>query len=130
MLRSLVLAVAVTVAVAACAPPLQTVQLVNLTPRPIEAIYVYAPGADRGAPRAQLAPNARASVQVRAGHVEVYAVGAKYQLDEHTRYRPEANGQIELRGPAEVVFYDRDARPAEVDRPNAFGIAFAPPASP
>jgi hypothetical protein len=112
---------------AACAPQLQTLELVNHTPRAIEAVYIYSPGADRGASRAQLAPNAHASVQVPAGHVEVEAVSAKYQLDEHTRDRPTASSQLELRGPSRVIFYDKDDRPTEVDRPDAFGVEFSPP---
>ncbi len=124
------------IVLASCAPQLQSLELINHTPRAIEAVYIHAPGAERGASRAQLAPNAHANVQVPAGHVEVEAVSAKYQLDEHTRDRPTASGQLELRGPAEapaggahyqVIFYDRDDRPAEVDRPDAFGIEFLPP---
>jgi hypothetical protein len=112
---------------AACAPQMQTLQLVNQTPRAIEAVYVYAPGGTRGTSRAQLAPNAQTSIQVRGGRVEVYAVSAKYQLDEHTRDRPEASQELELHGPAKVIFYDQDDRPAEVNRPDVFGIEFSPP---
>ncbi|HEY3805489.1 MAG TPA: hypothetical protein VGL61_22930 [Kofleriaceae bacterium] len=114
---------------AACAPQLQTLQLVNQTPRTIEAVYVYPPNGSRGASRAQLAPNAQTSIQVRGGRVEVYAVSAKYQLDEHTRDRPEASQELELHGPAKVIFYDQDDRPAEVNRPDVFGIEFSPPKS-
>jgi hypothetical protein len=112
---------------AACAPQMQTLELVNSTPRQIEAVYVYSPGAARGQPRAQLAPNAHASVQVPQGRVEVYAVSAKYQVDEHTRDRPEASQELEIHGPAKVIFYDQDDRPAEVSRPDVFGVEFAPP---
>jgi hypothetical protein len=112
---------------AACAPQLQTLELINRTPRAIEAVYIHAPGADRGASRAQLAPNAHASIQVPTGHVEVEAVSAKYQLDEHTRDRPTASEQLEVRGPSQVIFFDRDDRPADADRPDAFGVEFTPP---
>ena len=112
---------------AACAPQLQSLELVNRTPRAIEAIYVYPPGGNRGTSRAQLAPNAGTTIQVRGGRVEVYAVSAKYQLDEHTRDRPEASQELELHGPAKVIFYDQDDRPAEVSRPDVFGIEFSPP---
>jgi hypothetical protein len=62
---------------AACGAPMQTLELVNQTPRQIEAFYVYPHGADRGASRGQLAPNAHTSVQVKAGRIDVYAVSAK-----------------------------------------------------
>jgi site-specific DNA recombinase len=52
---------------------------------------------------------------------------AKYQLDEHTRDRPEASQQLEIHGPAKVIFYDADSRPAEVARPDVFGVEFALP---
>ena len=113
--------------VASCAAPMQTLELENRTPRQIDAVYVYAPGGARGQPRAQLAPNAHTSVQVPQGRVEVYAVSAKYQLDEHTRDVPEASQELEIRGPAKVIFYDQDDKPAEVNRPDVFGVEFAPP---
>lgn len=112
---------------ASCAAPLQTLELENRTPRPIDAVYVYAPGGARGQPRAKLAPNEHTSVRVPQGRVEVYAVSAKYQLDEHTRDVPEASQELEIHGPAKVIFYDQEDKPAEVSRPDVFGVEFAPP---
>ncbi len=106
---------------------MQTLELVNKTPRQIEAVYVYPHGGDRGASRGSLAPEARTTVQVKAGPIDVYAVGAKYQLDEHTRDRPEASEELEVRGPARVIFYDADSKPAEVARPDVFGVEFSLP---
>jgi hypothetical protein len=104
---------------------MQTLQLVNKTSRPIDAVYLYPPGAaDHGAPRAKLAPNATAQVQVKAGRVEVLAVSAKVELDEHTRDVPSASQDLEVTGPAEVVFYDNEAAPPGLDRPGVFGVAF------
>jgi hypothetical protein len=119
--------IAIAVMLAACGGPMQTLELVNQTPRPIEAFYVYPHGGDRGASRGSLAPDARTSVQVKAGRIDVYAVSAKYQLDEHTRDRPEASQELEVRGPARVIFYDADSKPAEVARPDVFGVEFSLP---
>ena len=117
------------VALAACggAAQLQTVELVNHTSRQIEAVYVHTAGTPRGASRGALAPNGVTHVQIQAGNVEVYAVSAKIQVDEHTRDVPEASQQLELRGPAKVVFYDGDDKPADLDTPGVYGIAFSIP---
>jgi hypothetical protein len=117
----------IAIALTACGAPMQSLELVNKTPRPIEAFYVYPHGGDRGASRGSLAPEARTTVQVKAGRVDVYAVSAKYQLDEHTRDRPEANQELEIHGPAKVIFYDADSRPADVSRPDVFGVEFSLP---
>lgn len=116
--------------VAACGAPMQTVQLVNRTPRPIEEIYIYPQGAaDHGKSRGALAPNASTSVQVKQGNIEVLAVSAKFQLDEHTRDRPSANVDVELKAPAQVVFFDDGHAPAEIGRPGVFGVTFQMPRS-
>ncbi|HEY1558419.1 MAG TPA: hypothetical protein VGF94_26525 [Kofleriaceae bacterium] len=113
---------------AACSAQLQTIQIENHTPRPIEQLYVHAAGSPRGASRGQLAPNATTQVQMKPGNVEVYAVSQKLQVDEHTRDVPEASQQFELRAPAKVIFYDAGAdKPAGVDRPNVYGVAFSIP---
>jgi len=115
---------------AACSAHVQTVQLVNRTPRAIEEVYIYPTGAvDHGKSRLTLAPNASASVQVPQGNIEVMAVSAKMQLDSHTRDRPSANVDVELKAPAEVVFYDEGQKPAEVGRPGVFGCSFQLPKS-
>jgi len=122
-------ALATFVVLAACGggAQLQTVELVNHTSRQIEAVYVYPAGSSRGASRGALAPNAITHVQIQAGNVEVYAVSAKMQVDEHTRDVPEASQQLELRGPAKVVFYDGDDKPADINNPGVYGIAFSIP---
>jgi hypothetical protein len=118
----------VALCLAGCAPQLQTLEIVNQTPRVIEAVYVFAPGADRGASRGKLAPNERTSVQVKPGAVEVDGVSEKYQLDEHTRDKPEASQTLEIHGSAKVIFYDQGAAPPEVKRPGVFGAEFTIPA--
>jgi hypothetical protein len=127
----------VLLSLAACSAHVQTVQLVNRTPRAIEEVYIYPQGAvDHGKSRVALQPNGSASVQVPQGNIEVLAVSAKFQLDAHTRDRPSANLDVELKAPAQIVFYDDGAAPAEVGRPGVFGVVFqmpksnAPPASP
>src|SRR5258706_7460142 len=118
-------------AFAACSGAhVQTIQLVNRTPRAIEEVYIYPQGAaDHGKSRTSLAPNASASVQVTQGNIEVLAVSAKFQLDAHTRDRPSANLDVQLKAPAQIVFYDDGAQPAEVGRPGVFGVVFQMPKS-
>ncbi len=85
---------------------MQTVQLVNKTPRTIEQIFIFPPGKDHGASKAKLVH------------------------DDNTRETPEASLTIELRNTLELVFYDSNAVPAGIDRPNTRGITFMirPPA--
>jgi len=112
-------------ALAACSPQLQTVQLVNKTSRQIEQVFVYPIGSpDHGPSRTSLAPNATTSLQLAQGNLEVMAVSVKITIDEHTRDRPTASGGVELRGPMQVIFYDADAKPPEVDRPGVIGVPF------
>lgn len=116
----------VVLAAVACATPTQSLRIVNRTGRPIEAVYVFTPGSDRGAPRTSLAPEGTYEVKVKPGAVEVLGVSAKMQIDDHTRDQPSASKVIEVRGPSEVVFYDVDAPPAGIGRPGVFGVAFRP----
>ena len=110
---------------AACAAPMQTVHIVNHTDRPIEELYVYQQGKARGSSHGALAPNADTRVQVKQGFVEFFAVSAKMQIDEHTRDRPSASQDVEVRGtPVEIIFYDAGHTPAGLDRPGVFGVAF------
>ena len=122
---------ALLVALAACGgAPLQTIQLVNQTNRPIEQIFVYPAGAgDHGASRGSLAPGASVEVKAKQGSVEVLAVSAKLKVDEHTRDQPSASGTLELVAPARVVFYDADSKPSGLNAPNVFGVAFVVPAA-
>ena len=131
--RPLILVLALT----ACgAAKMQTLSIVNKTDRPIEALYVYPTGAvDHGASRGKLAPNASTQIQVKSGHVDVLALSAKLQLDEHTRDQPTASQSLEVTGPLEVIFYDTTAKPAGLERPGVIGVSFiitkpAPPPAP
>ena len=107
---------------------LQTIQIVNRSPRPIEELYVYPTGAARGASRGVLAPDATTSVKVKAGHVSVTAVSAKLQVDEHTRDRPSATQELELESPTEVVFHDEGQTPPGLERQGTIGVMFLDPA--
>lgn len=119
----------VFVLLAACGgAAMQTVQIVNQTSRPIDELYVYPDGAaDHGKSRGKLAPAASTQVQVKPGFIEVYAVSAKLQLDEHTRDKPSASQAVEVKGPVRVVFYDEGGKPAGLDQPGVFGVEFTIP---
>jgi hypothetical protein len=123
-MRTLVLVLA-----AACgASQLQTIKIVNTTPRTIAELYVYPNGsADHGKSRGSLAPSGSTQVQVKPGFVEVLAVSAKLQVDEHTRDQPSASQAVEVHGPVEVIFYDEDHKPPGLDRPGVFGASFLIP---
>ena len=125
VMRSFAILLVWTCALVGCGGPLQTVTLMNQTARALEQIYVYPAGAaDHGPSRATLAPGASATIQVKAGHVEVLGVSAKMKVDDHTRDRPTASQVLELTAASQVVFYDEDAPPAGIQRPGVFGIAF------
>lgn len=113
-------------ACAACgAPALQTVRIENHTTRAIEELYVYPAGAaSPGKSRGTLAPGASTQVAVKPGDIEVLAKSAKVQVDETTRDRPEANQELEVHGPVEVVLYDAGSPPPGLNRPGVFGIEF------
>ena len=112
-------------ALAACSPALQTVQITNKTSRQLEQVYVYPLGSpDHGPSRGSLAPNGSTSLSLRPGNLEVLAVSAKVTIDEHTRDKPSVSRGIELRGPLQVIFYDPDAKPPEVDNPGVIGVPF------
>lgn len=106
---------------------LQTISIRNATQRPIEELYVYPTGGQRGTSRGQLAPNASTQVKVKAGHVSVTAVSAKLKVDEHTRDQPTASQELELRSPTEVVFYDDGHAPPGLERKGTIGVAFQIP---
>ncbi|MGE0404309.1 MAG: hypothetical protein AB7T06_46800 [Kofleriaceae bacterium] len=109
---------------------MQTVQLVNKTPRTIEQVFIFPPGKDHGASKAKLAPNASTTLQLPAGNHEIYAISEKIIHDDNTRETPEASLTIELRSALELVFYDSNAVPPGIDKPNTRGITFMirPPA--
>lgn len=119
--------VLVLVLVACGGANLQTIQIVNRSPRPIEELYVYPTGAARGASRGVVAPNATTSVKVKAGHVSVMAVSAKLQVDEHTRDRPSATQELELDSPTEVVFHDEGQAPPGLNNRGTIGVVFLIP---
>lgn len=103
---------------------MHSVMLVNKTPRTIESIFIFPPGKDHGASKAKLAPNASTTLQLPAGNHEIYAVSEKIVHDDNTRETPEASLTIELRNPLELVFYDSNAVPGGLDKPNTRGITF------
>lgn len=109
--------------------PLQSIKITNRTERAVEAIYVYPLGsADRGASRGALAPSASTTVQVPAGHLEITAVSAQVQIDEHTRERRTGSSALEItpkRAP-DVVVYDAAQQPAELARPGVVGVELRP----
>jgi hypothetical protein len=117
------------VLVAACGgAPMQTIHVQNASPRPITALYVYPVGsANHGTSRGTVAPNGSTDIQVKQGNVEVMAVSSKLQVDEHTRDQPSASGALELKGPAQVIFYDEGQAPGGLDRPGVFGFSFVIP---
>jgi hypothetical protein len=102
---------------------MQTVQLVNKTPRTIEQIFIFTPGKDRGASKAKLAPNATTTLQLPAGNHEIYAISERIVHDDNTRETPEASLTIELRSALELVFYDSNAPPPGLGS-NTRGITF------
>jgi hypothetical protein len=108
---------------------LQTIQIVNRSPRPIEELYVYPTGAARGASRGVLAPNASTAVKIKAGHVSVTAISSKLQVDEHTRDQPSATQELELDGPTEVVFHDEGQEPPGLNKQGTIGVVFLIPHS-
>jgi len=98
----------------------QTVHIVNQSPRAIEAVYIYPSGSqNRGASRGTLAPNSAIDVKVKAGNVDVLAVGAKEKVNERESERKEASQTLELRAPTELVFHDSNqpvaTKPGSID---------------
>ncbi len=113
------------VVMAACGgASMQTVQLVNKTPRTIEQIFIFTPGQDKGASKAKLAPNAATTLQLPAGNHEIYAISERIVHDDNTRETPEASLTIELRNALEIVFYDSNAAPPGLGKANTRGITF------
>jgi len=118
-------AIAILGGIGACSPQLQNVQITNRTTRQIESVYVYPLGSpDHGPSRGSLAPNGSTSLSLRPGNLEVLAVSAKVTIDEHTRDKPSVSRGFELHGPMQVIFYDADAKPPEVDNPGVIGVPF------
>jgi len=114
---------------AACGgAPMQTVQIKNASPRPITELYVYPAGStNHGTSRGTVAPNGSTEIKVKQGNIEVLAVSSKLQVDEHTRDQPSASGTLELKGPAQVIFYDEGATPPGLTNPGVFGFEFVIP---
>jgi len=132
MLRLAVLVLTVTACGGAA---MQTVQLVNRTPRTIAEVYLFPAGsANHGASRGSLAPGATLAVAVKGGNVEILAVSEKVQIDDHTRETKQASSTIQLTRPLSLVFHDSDQPPPDLRNKDAIGVAFqndpapAPPA--
>lgn len=110
--------------VAACGAPMQSVRITNATDRPIEELYLYPLGAAAHGPsRGPLAPGASLTLEHAPGNLELYAVSARVQLEEHTRERRAASTALELAHALEVVLYDVGAKPAALAR-GAIGVVF------
>ncbi len=119
-------------AVAACGgASMQTVQLVNRTPRAIAEVYLYPAGApEHGASRGSIAPGATMAVKVKGGNVEILAVSAKVKVDAHTRETRQASSTIELNRPLSVVFHDSEQSPPDLANKDVIGVAFHTPPPP
>src|SRR5262245_12484945 len=116
------------VALAACGgAPMHTIQIVNRTNRPIEELYVYTTGGQRGTSRGTVAPNASTSISVKEGHVSVTAVSAKLQVDEHTRDKPTATQELELTSATELIFHDEGESVPGLNRQGTIGVSFIVP---
>lgn len=103
---------------------LTSVKLTNNTPRPIETIQIDPAGQPHTASKTQLAPNASTTVQLKKGNYEIYAIGQKIVHDDKTRETPEASLTIELKEALNVIFYDSNDPPANLNDPTTRGIMF------
>lgn len=102
---------------------LVSVKLTNGTDRPIDQVFVYPLGAaNHGVSRGVLAPHASMMLQVPGGNIEVQAVSATINVDDHTRERRQATTGVELKALSEVVFYDEGQKPQIP--PKAIGVQF------
>ncbi len=102
---------------------LVSVKLTNGTDRPIDQVFVYPLGAaDHGASRGVLAPHGSMMLQVPGGNIEVQAVSATINVDDHTHERRQATTGVELKALSEVVFYDEGQKPQIP--PKAIGVKF------
>jgi hypothetical protein len=111
------------------AGPIQ-IQLVNLTSRPIEQIYIFPRGnPNRGTSWTSLAPGANTTVKLKEGNFELVAVSAKRRIDAKFSETPEATTQLELREdlastPRKLIFHDDGQTPMGVDQPGTLGVTF------
>ena len=125
--------VGLLVALAACGggAKVQTLRLINHSPRPIVELYVYPLGSTaRGASRGTLAPTGTLVLRLPMGNLEVFAVSEKIVLDDGIRVKRAASTAIQLsKAPVEVVFHDSD-QPPPADRPGAVSVVFRAPAAP
>jgi hypothetical protein len=104
---------------------MQTVTLVNKTPRGITEVFVFpANSSNHGASRGKLAAGASLTVQIKAGNVEVLATSETIQIDDKTRDTMQAGATLQLNRPLQVVFHDADAPPPELSSKDVIGAAF------
>jgi hypothetical protein len=109
--------------------PIQ-IQLVNLTSRPIEQIYIFPRGAtNRGPSWTSLAPGATTTVKLKEGLFELVAQSAKRRIDNHWAETPESTTLLELREdlastPRKLIFHDDGQTPMGVDQPGTLGVTF------
>ena len=119
------------VLVAACGggASMQSVKVTNSSSHKIAELYLYPLGApNHGVSRGILAPGATLLLQIKAGNVEVEAISELIEIDTHTRDKRTASSAIELKSPAEVVFFDTGAKPAMA--PSVIGVEFQPRGGP
>jgi hypothetical protein len=104
---------------------MQTIMLVNKTPRGITEVFVYpANSSDHGASRGKLAAGASMTVQVKGGNVEVLATSETIQIDEKTRDTMQAGATLQLNRPLQVIFHDAEQPPPELQSKDVIGAAF------
>jgi hypothetical protein len=104
---------------------LQTIQIVNKSPRPIAEVYVFPTGAgDHGASRGTVAPDATLAVKVKPGNVDVLAVSAKLRVDDKQSETRTATQTLEVKHPLSLVFYDSTQMVPGLDAPNTIGVPF------
>jgi hypothetical protein len=89
-----------------------TLTLVNGSPRPIEAIYIFPMGSQhRGTSWTSLAAGASSTVKIREGNFQLVAVSARRRIDTKFTEVPEATTMLEVRANQTLVFHD-DGQPA------------------
>lgn len=104
---------------------MQTITLVNKTPRGIAEVFVYpANSPNHGASRGKLAPGASMTVQFKAGNVEVLATSDTIQVDDRTRDTMQAGATLQLNRPLQVIFHDSDQPPPDLGNKDVIGAAF------
>jgi hypothetical protein len=102
-----------------------TLTLVNQSPRPVQAVFIYPLGStNRGTSWTSIAPGATTKVSIREGNFELVAVSAKRRIDAKYSETPEAMTSLELRANQTLVFHDANQTPTGVGAPNTLAVTF------